>query len=613
MSWKMTSREWAGVVLLWGLAFCGGAWAQISLGDFHATANGNIEADYAGEFGNLQGSDHSLGLGGSGTINGYYYNPNFVSFSMLPYYGRSQDNSDSQSITDSSGYTGTLNIFNASHYPGFFSVHQNWNSSGTFGIPGVAGLTTENNGHGIGLGWSFLFPEKPSLSIGYAEGSSSSSLLGSATTTAATNKNFDVRSAYLVDGFQLTGGFIHVNANSGVAGLVDGETENTETSSNEYYAIASRPIPYRGSSFSVAFNRGSYDTDDSIAGQSNGTTDNLTANVNLLFPRLPVSVVTNYTDNIFGSYEQQLVNNGQAPVAGIVSPESRSLSVTASTYYTVMPGAMVGGYATRSEQYFDGQDYGLTQFGVTGSYGFSRLLKGLRIMAGVVDSADQEGNTRAGLVGNVFYDRQHGRWDIQSFVRYDQNTQTLLVIYTTSSLNYGGTVKVRLPHDLRWVSIANCARSVFQQVSGDENRSESFNSMLLWTRATMSANYSQSKGTSVFTASGLVQTPVPGSVLSPENATLYNGVSYGGTFKVNPVHNMAISTAYERTGSNSISPLLSSNNGSTLYTGLLQYEFRKVIFTAGATKFNQHIFPSSTPPSMLTSYTFGITRWFKGF
>lgn len=613
MPWRMKFRWFAGVVSLCGLALCGGAWAQIALGDMHASANGNVAADYAGEFGNLQSSEHSLGFGGSGTINGYYYNPQFLSYSVLPYYNRAQDNSDSQSITDSSGYTGTVNIFSGSHFPGYFGIRQNWNSSGTFGIPGVAGLTTEDASHGFNLGWSELIPDKPSLSIGYAQGSSSNSLLGSATTTAATNRNFDVKSSYYIDAFRLTGGFIHASANTGVGGLVDGQTETNTTSSNEYYATASRTIPYRGSSFSVNYNRGSYDTEDSLAGQNNGTTDNVTGNVNLMFPRLPVSIVANYTDNIFGSYEQQLVNNGQAPVGGLASPASRSVSLNASTFYNVMPGAMVGAYVTRTEQYFDGQDYGVTQFGVSGSYGFSKKLKGLRFNVGVVDTADQEGNERVGAVGGAFYSLSHGRWEAESFARYDQDTQTLLAIYTTSSLNFGGTLKYRLPHDVRWVSVANITRSVFEQVSGSENRSEGFTSMLLAARATLSANYSESKGTSVFTATGLVQTPVPGSVISPENATLYNGVSYGGGFKVNPMHNMAISTAYEKTSSNSVSPLLASNNGSTLYTGLLQYQFRKVIFTAGATKFNQHIFPSGTPPSMLTSYTFGITRWFKGF
>jgi hypothetical protein len=609
VSWRLKFRWLAGALAL----CCGAAAAQVSLGDFHATANGNIAADYAGAFGNLATSEHSIGIGGSGTIGGYYYNPQFVSFSVLPYYGRSQDNSESQSITDSSGYTGNINIFSGSHYPGYFGFHQMWNSSGTFGIPGVAGLTTENNNHGLDFGWSLLLPDKPSLSVGYAEGSTSSSLFGSAGTTESTNHVFDVKSGYQVGGFRLAGGFIHVNANADIGGFVNGETETTDTSSNEYYLVASRAIPYRSSTFSVAYNRGSYSTDDSVAGQNSGTTDNVTANVNLMFPKLPVSVVANYTDNIFGSYEQQLVNNGQAPLASIGSPESRSLSVNASTYYAIFPGAMVGGYVTRTEQYFAGQDYGLTQFGATASYGFARLLKGLRIMGGVVDTTDQQGNTRAGLIGTVFYDRSHGRWDIQGFTRYDQDTQTLLVLYTLSSLNYGGTFKYNLGHDLRWIAIANCTRSVFEESSGTANRAESFTSMLLWRRATVSANYSQAKGTSVFTASGLVQTPVPGSLISPENSTLYNGVSYGGTFKVNPTHNLVISTAYEKTGSNTLSPLMFSNNGSTVYTSLLQYTFRKVVFTAGATKFNQHIFPSSTPPSMLTSYSFGITRWFKAF
>lgn len=604
----------AALALLWALELGGGVKAQVALGDLHASANGDIMATYGGSYGNLSQSEHLLGIGGAGTISGNYYDPRFLSFSVLPYYNRSQDNSESQSITDSSGYTGTLNLFSGSHFPGFFDIHQMWNDSGTFGIPGLAGLTTENRSRGFGVGWSELLPDKPSLSISYGQGENWSSLLGSAATTEGTNRTFSVRSGYVLDGFRLNGGFIHIHTNAGLGDLLeDGETENTSTSSNEYYATATRGIPYRGSSFTLAFNRGTYSTDDSVSGQSTGASDSLTGTVNLMFPRLPVSVVANYTDNIFGNYEQQLVSTGQAPLPGISIPTSRSASVTASTYYTILPHLNVGGYVTREEQFFAGQDYGLTQFGATINYGFARFMKGLRISAGVVDVANQQGNLQAGLIGSAFYSHSHGRSEIEAFVRYDQFTQTLLAMYTTSMVNWGGTFKYNLGQDLRWIAIANCTRSVFEQASGDENRSEGFDTMLLWRRATVSANYMESKGTAVFTATGLVQTPVPASVLSPINATLFNGTSYGGTFKVNPVHNMSISTSYEKTSGSTVSPLLLSNNGATIYNGLLQYIFRKVIFTAGATRFNQYIYPSSTAPSMLTSFSFGISRWFKAF
>jgi hypothetical protein len=60
-------------------------------------------------------------VNGSATAAGYYYNPNFVSFNLSPYYGQSRANSDSQSISDSSGVNLSTGIFSGSHFPGQIS------------------------------------------------------------------------------------------------------------------------------------------------------------------------------------------------------------------------------------------------------------------------------------------------------------------------------------------------------------------------------------------------------------------------------------------------------------------------------------------------------------
>lgn len=603
-------RLWlAGVVLLWALPSA----AQVAFGDLHAGANGLLTAGYAGDFGNQQTSAHSMTLGGSGTIGGYYYNPQFVSFSVMPYYNRSQDNSESQSITDASGYTGTLNIFNGSHYPGFVTVDQMWNNSGTFGIPGEEGLKTKNDSHGLAVGWSLLFPDLPALSIGYSDTSGSSSLLGSDTASTSANRNFSALSTYRLAGFFLNGGFIHVSTDANITGLENGEAETTSGSSNQYRLSANRSLPYNHSSFSIGLSRGSYSSNDSLGGESNGTTDTANVNVGLMFPKLPVVVTAYYTDNLFGSFQQQLISSGQAPVPNLISPESRSLSLTASTFYTILPRLVVSGYGERTEQYVAGQSYGLTRFGVNVNYSFEKAIKGLTFAAGAVESADQQGNTRVGFVGHANYRRSFGRWEVTSFAIYDQDVETLLVTYTTSNLNYGGSFKRNLGHDLHWVGIANATRSVFEQQAGNASHGESFSSMLMWRRASVSANYTESNGTSILTANGLVATPLPPSMISPGNVILYNGTSEGGTFKINPLRNLAISTAYSKAHSNTVSPLLMSNNGSKMYNGLATYQFRKVLFNAGFTKFQQDISSSSTLPSVITSYFFGVSRWFKGF
>src|SRR5579863_2528259 len=51
---------------------------QITLGDLSTDLNGTLSAGYTGDYGNQIPSAHSLSFGGSGTLSGSYYNPNFV-------------------------------------------------------------------------------------------------------------------------------------------------------------------------------------------------------------------------------------------------------------------------------------------------------------------------------------------------------------------------------------------------------------------------------------------------------------------------------------------------------------------------------------------------------
>jgi hypothetical protein len=588
--------------------------AQAALGDLHVAASGQLTTLYNDSFGNLEGSDaHSLGFAGRGVISGDYYNPNFLSFTLLPYYGRSQDNSDMQSISDASGYTGTLNIFKGSRFPGVVTFDQTWNSTGTFGIPDVTGLATKINSHGLNVVWSALLPDLPTLSVGYGQSGGTNSLLGSDESTASSTRNFNVASTYNLGGFYLTGGFIHLNTDVDISGLEDGDSETARGSSNQYRLTGQGRIPYRTSSASLSLSRVSYSDDDTLGGTNYGTTDTVNGNVNLAIPRAPVQVTTTYTDNLLGSIEQQMVNNGEVPLAGLNSPESRSVSVEASTFVNVLPRTLLGAYVSRTQQYFDGQNFGVTQAGVNLSYNFLHTLKGLMFYGGLVESATQQGNTRIGAIGNVSYNKYLGKWEINGFVRYDQDVETLLAMYTTSTLNYGGTLKRELPHDVRWVAVANLVRSVFEQQPGNASHGESFTTMLISSRASISGIYTKSDGTSILTATGLAPTPVPTSVLAPGNSILYNGASYGVNLSVFPVKHMSISTAWAKSLSNTASPSLLSNSGNTNYYGLATYEYRKLLFQGGFTKFNQNISTSGTPPTMLTSYSFGISRWFKGF
>jgi hypothetical protein len=255
----------------------------------------------------------------------------------------------------------------------------------------------------------------------------------------------------------------------------------------------------------------------------------------------------------------------------------------------------------------------LTQYGINANYNFLRRIKGLTVNGGVVDTADQQGNSRLGFIGNATYNHAFGRWQVGSFFRYDQDVQTLLVIYTTSTLSYGATVKRDLGHDLRWVGVVNATRSAFEQQAGDGSQSESFTSMLMWRRISVSGYYTESKGTSILTANGLVPTPVPGQLISPSNLVVYNAKGDGGSLRFNPTRTLGFNASYSKSEGTNINPLMASNNGTTDINALATYRLRKLLLTAGYTNFRQSISSSGTLPSVVTSYYFGVSRWFKGF
>src|SRR5450755_327424 len=117
-------------------------------------AGGMFTFGYDGAYGDDIPSNHGLNLGFDGKVAGYYYNPQFISFTAHPYYDQSRADSSSQSLTGASGVDGTANFFSGSHFPGSASYNYARNSTGTFGLTGQPDLTTVGTSRGFGVNWS---------------------------------------------------------------------------------------------------------------------------------------------------------------------------------------------------------------------------------------------------------------------------------------------------------------------------------------------------------------------------------------------------------------------------------------------------------------------------
>lgn len=594
--------------------------AQLKVGNnVKLNLSGDISVGYDGTFSNEGQSSHGMGLGGDGVLSGYYYNPNFVSFTSRPYYDRAQSNSVYQSIGDNSGIDNTVNIFNGSHFPGSISYTKNYNSIGEYGIPGTSGLITHGNGTSYGITWGALLDGLPSLTASYLKSTSSSSIYGDGGQNDSSSRNITLSSGYTLKGFHLNGVYMNMSNDTTVPSFLQGFTTNTHGTNNAYLFNASHSFPMHGS-FSAGFDRDSYSYHYQVPGDSSqdtastGTADSINSILAIHpTPKLSAVFQANYTDNLSGTIAEQIINaGGEAPQTN-VGP-LRTLLFGGSAGYELPKNISLGAGVSRQEEYFEGQSYGTTQFNANVNYNYARPLFGaLYLSIGVVDTASQLGNTGTAIVGNVSFARKIHNFDVGANFNYSQNVQTLYILTVGSAYNYGATVRRKLPGHTFWNASVGGGHSGFVTTAGTDSHQERVGTSLSRRGYGINANYSQSYGASLLTATGLIGIPggLPPGVVS--NYVVFNARSLGVGASVTLLGKMIVTGSYSDAKGSTLSYQLNVKNSSQVISGLLRYPYRKVYISAGFTQFNQGLLTPGSAPSVVSSYYFGISRWFNVF
>jgi hypothetical protein len=577
---------------------------------------GLLTAGYSGDYGNSAEieSDHGLNFGFNGTINGSYYNPNFLSFSVIPYYNQSRNDSDFQSLTGASGVTASANLFTGSHFPGSISFQDNHNSTGTFGLTGQPNFTTHGRGDGFGVGWSALLPGLPTLSVGYSQGSGSGTVYGTDQESGTNTKLFNVRSTYAIEGFHLNGFFDHNTLDATFPAFLSGEQESvSNTSGHDFGFGANRSLPVNGS-FYANYNRSSAATD--FTGEGDNTTSYTTSTETtgaIFHPTQKFSVFVNqsYTDNLSGYLSQNLVNSSTVTTPIDLGSGSHSMQFGGGATYQFTNFLSTQAQATYYDQYYYDKSYTGTY--ISGTLNYSRRLWDLfSFSAGVVESSNGQGSNALGFIGNLNYFHRIKGWETSGNFSYAQNVQSVLITYTTSYYNYTARVRRRLGYGVAWLAAYNGSESGLTQQAGTENRSEGFSTSLSTRRFTMTGNYSKATGQSVLTSAGLVALP-PTPGVPASNLILFNGDSYGGGVSATPVRRLTISGTFSRAISSTLNDVANSRNNTEIFNTQLQYHFRKIGILAGYTMFTQGISGSGVPPGTANSYFIGVSRWFDFF
>ncbi|HTW59598.1 MAG TPA: hypothetical protein VMD99_15835 [Terriglobales bacterium] len=587
---------------------------ELSIGEnTKLRAGGLFTFGYSGDYGNASPSDHGLTGGADGQISGYYYNPNFLSFSATPYYNQSRTDSDFQSLTNASGIDGSANFFTGSHFPGSVTYHYDRNASGTFGLTDQPNFTTIGKGQGFGINWSAILPGLPTLSVGYSQGDGSGTIYGTSQETNSFTRLLNIHSAYSVAGFRLNAFLTHNTLDSTFPQFLTGQDESVQNSTGNDVGIgAQHNLPFRGQ-FSVNYNRASSDSNYlSDAGQSTSSSNYVDdiENAGASFhptQKLSLNVTENYTSNLSGYLAQSLSTNGVTVPGVNLGSGAHSTTIGGGANYQFTNFLSGSTQATYYSQYYFGKSYTGTYFSGMVNYG-KRLLDMFTFSGSVVDSSNGQGTNALGFMGNVNFSHRFYGWQTAGVFSYAQNVQSILVTYTTSSYNYNASVRRHLTQGLQWTVAYSGTHSGLTNYAGTTNHSDGYSTSVGSRVFTLTGNYASSTGISLLGAGGLV--PV---IATPGLSDLvtFSGTSYGGGFSLSPARHLVVAGNFSRAISDTLAATTSHNN-MEIFNGQLQYHLRRIGLQAGYTRFSQGI-SAVGAPATTSSYFAGITRWFDFF
>ena len=596
--------------------------AQLEVGENTSLRlNGNVDVGYSADYSNQAPSDHTLSPGGNADLSGFYYNPNFLSFDAQGLYNQSRLNSTEQSLFQTTAFSGAVNLFGGSHFPGTIAYSKSFNSEGGYTLPGAGSLTTRGNNQNVGISWGIHLPDFPQVQVHFNDGNSNYSLLGSGQTSSARTRLFGVQATDRLAGFDLNGGYQHGIANEVVPNfflLPAGEQPQgpqTSNSSNTAYNVsAGHRLPLHGA-FEVFYSRN--DLHSAYDGTNyNGIIDTVGAGASLNpVGRLNLSVNTEYTNNLSGSLYQPLVTSGAAVPASQLNYATNSLMVNGQQTYSIgnfVQNLNLVATETYQQQNVLGQSMSATTLSQMVNY--SRPLLGGYVNAtgSISQSMINYGQdpTSIGTYENVSYTRGLEGWALSAAGNYSRNMETSVVEITSSGYGYSASVSRKFARGIFWNVVANGQKIDYNEVSTSGTYNQGYSTTFSVKNYGMSGSYSKSSGSAILTPTGLVSTPIP---VPTAYAIFLRGNTYSFSAFSSPTPRTMLSASYVRAINDTFGNSATSRNSNNQLILQFQHRYRQLWVQGGFFKLNQALSISGQPPLMTGSFYFGVSRWFNFF
>lgn len=587
--------------------------AQVQLGPLSSNLSGSVTGGYTEENGS-GGSSHGFGAGGIATLNGNYYDPGFLTYTIQPFYNQSWANSDFQSITDSSGISAGSSVFSGSNYPGSVSYSRIWNGSGNYGVPGLSNFTTHGDSDTLGVSWGEHVPHWPVLSLTYTQGGGDYSLYGS---NGQSTNDFHAAGAtlsYALAGFTFTAGFQLFENQSELPALFGETAEDVRDRTRTYNFGIGHRLPFHGS-FGGAVSRSNLNS-DSTGGTYNGVVDTVSAGASFApVDRLTLSTQGIYNDNLLGSLIAPEVSSGAVTTGSATQESSHSLDIFAIESYQVPAWHLtfITEEEYRQQEIFG---YGYRSNLYTGTVVYSKALLGGYLTlsgSGTYTILNPGGYGSTGFIGSASYLRRVRQWRFSVAGNYNQNAETALVTYTTDSYGYSAMLGRKFDNHKYWSVNAAGSKSGVVQNSNFSTFSQSYGSSFGWKWATATGTFTRSSGNGLLTATGITSVSPVVSAITPTGLLFFGGTSITGSIGANPIRGMILSGSYSHSLSNTNADSVISKNLSEIYMAQFSYLLRKVTLQGGYLRLYQGFTGTGNTPVAVNNLYIGLQRWFNFF
>lgn len=578
--------------------------AQVHVGDLSLTGTEGLGVGYADSYGDLS-SGHGLAWGSQTTLNGSYYDPRFLNFTVVPYFNQSRANSETTSVSNATGVSAVTNLFSGSRIPTSVNYSYGNDSLSNYSL-GLQSFTTHGTNSTFGVGSSISLGKIPTLSVLYQQGASASELYGNTQEALAHFHTLNLSTGYKLAGFQLRGGFGVHWGNTEIPDLFTDNTSEYDSSSRSYNVSATHNIFWKGG-VGIGYDHETYNN-SYTGGFNGGSFDLVNANVNIHpAQHLQISSEANFNDNLAGVLQQSISTTSGVIVINSGGSRSNSLvSTTSATYSGIKDIGLSGGYSY-AQQGYAGSIYNAHSLHGQVTYTRRELLHGiLSATFGVTENIRQSSYHGYNALGS--WSRRFGAWGVTAGGSYHSDTQTILLAYTTTGYALSGSANRKLGR-FSWSAAASTSKSRFNQFGDSGSSAESYSSNVSAKHFSVGGTYTNNRGNSFLTSAGLATNTLPADVLiSP---VLFGGHSYSVNGALYPFRSLEINGSYVNARSSTLFQSLSSANATSSTNLRLTWMFRKLSFTASYTNFNQGFSASAVGPTSFSSFYFGLQRWFN--